>query len=69
MQVLVQIRGYVDPLRDLWPYVPGFRALPSDSSLTLDVHDGRELVSALLAIADLGVEIQAVDIPLRATGG
>jgi hypothetical protein len=69
MQVLVQIRGSLDPLRDLWPYAPGVRSLPSGSSLTLDVHDSRELVGALLAIADLGVEITAVDIPLRASGG
>jgi len=65
MQVLVQIHQYVDPQLDLWPYVSRSRASPSDSQLTLDVHDSRELVSALIAIAELGVEIEAVDIQGR----
>jgi hypothetical protein len=69
--VLVQVRGYVEPLLDLWPYVTGVRSSPSGSLLTLDVHDSRELVSALIAIADRGVEIEQVDIQRRnhATGG
>ena len=71
MQVLVQVRGYVDPFADLWPYITGVEAFPSSCLLTLDVHDGRELVSALIALADRGVEIEAVNIQRRnrATGG
>jgi hypothetical protein len=62
VQVLVQARGYVDPLLDLWPYMTGVRSSPSGSLLTLDVHDSRELVGALIALADRGVEIEEVEI-------
>jgi hypothetical protein len=61
MQVLVLIRQYVD-LRELWPYARELRATPSGTQLTLEVHDSRELVSALIAIAGRGAEIEAVDI-------
>jgi hypothetical protein len=65
VQVLVQVQGYVDPLLDLWPFVTGVRSLPSSSLLTLDVHDSRELVAALIALADRGVEIELVEIQRR----
>jgi hypothetical protein len=71
VQVLVQVRGSVDPLLDLWPYVTGFRTSPSSCLLTLDVHDSRELVSALITLADRGLVIDQVDIQRRnrTTGG
>jgi predicted nuclease with RNAse H fold len=63
MLVLVRVRGYVDPLLDLWPYITGFRVLPSGCLLSLDVHDSRELVSVLVALASRGVEIEEVHSP------
>jgi hypothetical protein len=65
VQVLVQVRGYVDPLLDLWPYVTGVRSSSWRSLLTLDVHDSRELVGALIDLADRGVEIEQVEIRRR----
>ena len=71
VQVVVQVRGYVDPLLDFWPYLTELRAVPAGHLLTLDVHDSRELVSALLALADRGLEIGEVETqrPGTATGG
>lgn len=60
MLVLVRVREYVEPLLDLWPYITGFRVLPSGCLLTLNVHDSRELVSVLVAIANRGGEIEEV---------
>jgi hypothetical protein len=71
VQVRVQVREYVEPLHDLWPYLTELRALlPSMWLLTLDVHDSRELVCALIALADRGVAIEEVDVQHRdrATG-
>jgi hypothetical protein len=61
MLVLVRVREYADPLLDLWPYITRFRVLPSGCLLTLDVHDTRELVSVLVALANRGIEIEEVD--------
>src|SRR5690242_9940110 len=71
VQALVQVRGYVGRVPDLWPYVTAFRALESSCLLTVTVHDSRELVSALIAIADRGLEIEDVDVQrqIRARGG
>jgi hypothetical protein len=61
MLVLVRVREYADPLDDLWPYVTGFRVLPTGCLLTLDVHDTREVVSVLVALATRNIEIEEVD--------
>jgi hypothetical protein len=61
MQVLVRVRGDFDP-SDLWPYVTGCRTLTSSRLLTLEVYDSRELVCALVALADHGIEILRADI-------
>jgi len=63
MVVLVRVREYVEPLLDLWPYITDIRVLPSGFLLTLDVHDSRELVSVLVALASRGVEIEQVHSP------
>jgi hypothetical protein len=63
VQVRVQVREHVEPLHDLWPYLTELRALlPSMWLLTLDVHDSRELVCVLIALADRGVAIEEVDV-------
>lgn len=68
MQVLVRVTGDFDPL-ELWPYVTASPTLGSSRLLTLDVHDSRELVSVLVALADRGITIlqvrsQEVSMPL-----
>jgi hypothetical protein len=62
MQVLVQVTGDFDPL-ELWPYVTASPTLGSSRLLTLDVHDSRELVSVLVALADRGITILQVRSP------
>ena len=71
MQVMVRVRGHLDPSLDLWPYVTGLRTQASTCLLTLDVFDSRELMSVLVALAHRGVEIQEVDCqaPNRPDGG
>jgi len=59
MQVLVRVTGEFDPL-ELWPYVTASPTLGSSRLLTLDVHDSRELVSVLVALADRGITILQV---------
>jgi len=65
MQVLVRVRGHLDPSLDLWPYITGLRTQASTSLLTLDVYDSRELMSVLVALAHRGVEVQEVDSQVR----
>ena len=62
MQVQVQVIGDFDPL-ELWPYVTASPTLGSSRLLTLDVHDSRELVSVLVALADRGITILQVCSP------
>jgi hypothetical protein len=59
MQVLVRVTGEFDP-QELWPYVTASPTLGSSRLLTLDVHDSRELVSVLVALADRGITILQV---------
>ena len=59
MQVLVRVTGEFDPL-ELWPYATASPELGSSRLLTLDVHDSRELVSVLVALADRGITILQV---------
>jgi hypothetical protein len=59
MQVLVRVTGEFDPL-ELWPYATASPTLGSSRLLTLDVHDSRELVSVLVALADRGITILQV---------
>jgi hypothetical protein len=63
MQVLVRVTGEFDPL-ELWPYVTASPTVGSSRLLTLDVHDSRELVSVLVALADRGITILQVTSPL-----
>ena len=60
MRVLVQVRGSVDEV-DLWPYASSAAGYREGSLLTIDVLDGRELVSVLLALLDRGLDIVKVD--------
>jgi hypothetical protein len=62
MQVLVRVTGVFDP-QELWPYVSASPTLGSGRLLTLDVHDSRELVSVLVALADRGITILQVHPP------
>jgi hypothetical protein len=59
MQVLVRVTGEFDPL-ELWPYVTASPKVGPSRLLTLDVHDSRELVSVLVALADRGITILQV---------
>jgi hypothetical protein len=59
MQVLVRVTGEFDP-QELWPYVTASPTAGSSRLLTLDVHDSRELVSVLVALADRGITILQV---------
>lgn len=60
MQALVTVRGDVDNL-DLWPYVRRAERVGAHSLLTLEVHDGRELVGALVAFSQRSLEIVTVE--------
>lgn len=59
MRVLVHARGAVDEF-DMWPYVTRVDPITDGSLLTVDVLDGRELVNALMALTDRGLELVRV---------
>jgi len=60
MRVLVQVRGSVDDV-ELWPYASRSEPLSEGSLLNVDVMDGRELVSVLIALLDRGLDIVKVE--------
>lgn len=69
MRVLVQVRGDLDP-SDLWPYVTASRATGSGCRLLMRLHDSRELVCVLVALADRDLEVvEVVEVDAAAPAG
>jgi len=67
MRALVHLRGGVGDV-DLWPYAARVQVLGEDSLLTLEVGDSLELVGALSALTQRGLQITRVDTIERDEG-
>jgi hypothetical protein len=68
VHVLVRVRGQLDD-GDLWPYAGRASVVGEESLVTLEVDDSRELVGALVALTQRGLQIVRVDTVERESGG
>ena len=67
MRAVVVVRGAVDE-RDVWPYAVMSESDGDRTTLTVTVHDSRELVGVLSSLAALGLDVTSTHLIQRAGG-
>lgn len=61
MHAVVVVTGEVDE-RDVWPYAVWTGSDGTSTTLTVEVHDSRELVGVLAALTGLGLEVTSTHL-------
>jgi hypothetical protein len=61
MQAVVVVTGEVDE-RDVWPYAVWTGTDGTCTTLTVAIHDSRELVGVLATLTGLGLEVTSMHV-------